>query len=63
LTEVEAFLARLCQIVAHPALREESSARTIELVEFFRKRLYARYGVCPSKRPACCDKQQVDRSQ
>jgi hypothetical protein len=62
MSEIEAFLTRLSQIVADPARRADSSAHTVELFELFRKRLYARHNVFPSKRPALRDKQQVDRA-
>jgi hypothetical protein len=60
--EVEAFLARLRQISAHPALRDERSVRAIELFELYRKRLYARYRMDSPQRPTPCDKQHVDRT-
>jgi hypothetical protein len=62
MTEIEAFLTRLRRIVADPARCEEWFARTAELFELFRKRLYDRHDVCSSKRPAFRDKEQVDRA-
>lgn len=58
----QVFLTRLRRIVGEPALREESSARALELFDQVKVQLYAQFGISPSDRPTLTAKEQVDRA-